>query len=173
MTAQAGRGSRRAGTAASDARKGTSGAGQVADLSQVPELASIIGYRLRRAQLAVFQDFLETFERMQLRPAEFSVLALLARTPGRKQSEIAAQLGIKRANFVTLMDGLERRGLAERRKVVGDKRSHSLHLTPAGARFVERMVKVWAEHEQRFIGRLGGPAARNQLLELLERITAD
>ena len=136
----------------------------------IPPMAAIIGYKLRRAQLVVFQDFIETFARMKLRPAEFSVLTLIATTPGQKQSEIAAQLGIKRANFVALMDGLEKRKLAERRKAEGDKRSHSLHLTPEGVRFVEKMVAVWNTHETRMVERLGGVEERDKLLGLLDRL---
>jgi len=90
--------------------------------------------------------------------------------PGQKQSEIAEQLGIKRANFVALMDGLERRGLAERRKAAGDKRSHSLHLTAQGRHFVEKMVSVWSAHEGRLVERLGGAAERDRLIGLLDRI---
>ncbi len=137
---------------------------------EVPDFASIIGYRLRRAQLMVFQDFIESFAAVPLRPAEFSVLVLIARVPGLKQSEIAAQLGIKRANFVTLMDGLERRGFAERRKSPDDKRSHSLHLTEEGASFVKRMLPLWEGHERRLIERLGGEAERDLLIALLDRI---
>ncbi|MGQ2927458.1 MAG: MarR family winged helix-turn-helix transcriptional regulator [Neoaquamicrobium sediminum] len=136
-------------------------------------MAEIVGYKLRRAQLFVFQDFIETFEKMKLRPAEFSVLALIARTPGQKQTEIAEQLGIKRANFVALMDSLERRGLAERRKAEGDKRSHSLHLTPEGTQFVDKMSTVWRTHEERLVERLGGPEARATLLDLLGRLLGE
>ena len=136
----------------------------------MPEMSSIIGYMLRRAQLNVFQDFIKSFARLKLRPAEFSVLNLIAQTPGQKQTEIAEQLGIKRANFVALMDGLEKRGLAERRKSPEDKRSHSLHLTPEGERFVEAMFAVWNAHESRMVERLGGEAARDRLIELLERL---
>lgn len=139
----------------------------------IPAMREIIGYRLRRAQLFVFQDFLETFAKMKLRPAEFSVLTLIAQTPGQKQTEIAGQLGIKRANFVALMDGLERRGLAERRKAESDKRSHSLHLTPEGVRFTQKMAKVWNAHEERMIARLGGAEGRDMLLKLLDRLTTD
>lgn len=139
----------------------------------IPEMGVIIGYQLRRAQLAVFQDFIETFAKMKLRPAEFSVLALIARKPGQKQTEIAEQLGIKRANFVALMDGLEQRGLAERRKAQGDKRSHSLHLTPEGVRFAAKMTATWNTHEQRLIDRLGGVEERDALLRLLDRLLHD
>lgn len=136
----------------------------------IPEMSGIIGYALRRAQLAVFQDFIDTFAKLKLRPAEFSVLALIARTPGQKQTEIAEQLSIKRANFVALMDSLERRGLAERRKAASDKRSHSLHLTPEGERFVARMADIWAEHERRLVEQLGGEDARDTLLVLLRKL---
>jgi len=145
--------------------------GQVPEL-QLPEMGEIIGYKLRRAQLLVFQDFIEAFAKLKLRPAEFSVLALIARTPGQKQTEIAEQLGIKRANFVALMDGLEKRGLAERRKAPADKRSHSLHLTPEGRRFVDKMAAVWRAHEDRMIARLGGPEERATLLRLLDQLLA-
>ena len=138
----------------------------------LPEREMIIGYKLRRAQLLVFQDFLRSFAKMKLRPAEFSVLAMIARTPGLKQSEIAEAFGIKRANFVALMDGLEARGLADRRKGDVDRRSHSLHLTPEGERFVRKMVAVWHDHEERMIERLGGAQERDRLIELLERLLA-
>ena len=137
---------------------------------EIPPMATIIGYKLRRAQLFVFQDFIETFSKMKLRPAEFSVLAIIAGTPGLKQSEIAEMLGIKRANFVALMDSLEKRGLAERRKAATDRRSHSLHLTPEGTKFVRRMTAIWEEHENRLIDRLGGLAERDRLIELLDRV---
>jgi hypothetical protein len=40
------------------------------------ETLGMIGYRLRRAQLSVFQLFLTMFEQLELRPAEYSVLVL-------------------------------------------------------------------------------------------------
>lgn len=138
----------------------------------LPDRDSIIGYKLRRAQLVVFQDFLQTFGEMKLRPAEFSVLSMIARQPGLKQTDIAEALGIKRANFVSLMDGLEARGLADRRKGDVDRRSHSLHLTAKGRRFVREMMEVWNTHENRMIERLGGTAERDRLIELLDRLLA-
>ena len=141
-----------------------------APATEMPDKEGIVGYKLRRAQLVVFHDFLQTFARMKIRPAEFSVLSMIARTPGLKQTEIAEALGIKRANFVALMDGLEARGLADRRKGGADRRSHALHLTPEGERFVRKMLVVWHEHEDRMIDRLGGPQERDRLIELLDRL---
>jgi len=134
---------------------------------------SIIGYKLRRAQLAVFQDFLDTFAAMRLRPAEFSVLSLIGTLPGRKQAELAEGLGIKPANLVPLIDAMEKRGLAERRRDESDRRTYRLYLTLEGEGFVARMHEVWRAHEERFVARLGGKRERDRLIEMLDRILGD
>lgn len=131
----------------------------------------IIGYRLRRAQLAVFQRFLAVFDDLQLRPADYSVLVLIADNPGRKQTEIAEALGIKRANFVTLAHGLEERGLIERRASTGDKRANALHLTTAGASFLASAQMMHEAMEAELVDRLGGAEQRDHFLALLDRLT--
>ncbi len=131
----------------------------------------MIGYRLRRAQLSVFQRFTMVFETLAIRPAEYSVLVLVDDSPGRKQSEIAAALGIKRANFVALAQGLEARGLIERLNIESDRRANALHLTPAGRSFLAKARALHDQLESEFVERLGGRAQRDQLLELLERLT--
>ncbi|MEQ8447068.1 MAG: MarR family winged helix-turn-helix transcriptional regulator [Pelagibacterium sp.] len=130
----------------------------------------IVGYRLRRAQLSVFQRFLAAFEALDLRPAEYSALALIGDNPGRKQTEIAEILGIKRANFVALINGLEGRGLTERRAAREDRRANALYLTTDGARFLEKARAVQDDFEADCITRLGGPKARDTLLDLLGRL---
>lgn len=133
-------------------------------------MGTAIGYLLRRAQVQVFQDFSETFVPLGIRPAEFSALARIAECAGQRQTELAEGLGINPANMVTLLDGLERRGLVERRKSETDRRSHSVYLTDEGAKFVQQMGKLWRDHETRQVERLGGRAERDQLLALLKRL---
>lgn len=140
------------------------------DRPRLPCMTSLLDFKLRRAQLLVHQDFAGALAKLKLRPAEFSVLAMIARYPGQKQTTIADKLGIKRANFVFLMDGIEARGLAVRHKDKSDRRSHSLYLTDEGVSFVERMVALWQEHENRIVASLGGPENRDQLLRLLDRL---
>lgn len=132
---------------------------------------SIIGYRLRRAQLQVFQRFMAVFEAMNLRPAEYSVMVLIDDNPGRKQTEIAEALGIKRANFVTLVHGLEERGLIERRPALGDKRANALHLTVEGCSFLSSARRIHDAMEQDMINRLGGEQSRDLFISLLDRIS--
>lgn len=138
---------------------------------QTDATSSVIGYRLRRAQLSVFQRFLDVFAELRIRPAEYSVLVLVGDNPGRKQTEIAQVLGIKRANFVTLIHGLEARGLIERRASAGDKRANALHLTGTGRSFVANARLLHDTLEADLIERLGGERSRDRLLALLDQLT--
>jgi DNA-binding MarR family transcriptional regulator len=135
-------------------------------------LTCLIGYMLRRAQIAVFQDVFRAFATVGIRPAQFSVLTVIARNPGRTQSQVAAALGIKRTNFVALIDGLERRGLAERRPAPSDRRSHALHLTDAGRATVRRLNRMVERLEAGMIRRIGRDR-RAVLLDLLSRLAED
>jgi Transcriptional regulators len=133
-------------------------------------MAEAVGFRLRRAQLAVYQDFNETFAAKGLRPTDFAVLLLLSKNPGLKQSEVAEALGIQRANFVAIIDGLEQKGLAERRKSESDRRVQSLFITPAGLDYLDEIRPIVREHEDRIIERLGGREARDLLNSLLIKL---
>lgn len=137
---------------------------------QTEDTTDVIGYRLRRAQLSVFKNFIAAFEAFDLRPAEYSVLVLIAKNPGRKQTEFAEVLGIKRANFVTLINRLEKRGLTERRIAAGDRRANALHLTPAGVAFVARIRKTQDAFESQYIEKVGGIEQRDALFSLLDRL---
>jgi DNA-binding MarR family transcriptional regulator len=135
-------------------------------------LTCLIGYMLRRAQIAVFQDVFRAFAELGIRPAQFSVLTVIAHNPGRTQSQVSAALGIKRTNFVALIDSLERRGLAERRPAPSDRRSHALHLTDAGKATVRRLNRMVDKLEAGMIRRIGRDR-RIVLLELLGRLADD
>lgn len=134
-------------------------------------VTEIIGYRLRRAQIQVFQEFMARFADFDMRPSEYSVLALIASNPGSKQIEIAKALGIKRANFVALINTLEARGLVDRRQPANDRRSHALFLTAAGEAMMVTLDAAQAAFEADCVARLGGPEARDQLMGLLARLT--
>ena len=132
-------------------------------------LTRLIGYMLRRAQIAVFQEAFRAFAAVGIRPAQFSVLTVIAHNPGRTQSQVAAALGIKRTNFVALLDSLERRGLALRRPAPADRRSHALYLTDAGKATLRRLSTMVERLEARMIGQIGRDG-RTELLRLLRAL---
>jgi DNA-binding MarR family transcriptional regulator len=113
-------------------------------MGQQPEL---IGYVMRRAQIAIFQDFGRTFASFGVRPAQFAALTAIERNPGLKQTEISAALGIKRTNFVAMCDELQTLGLANRRALSNDRRSNALYLTRKGERLTGELRRACRLHE--------------------------
>lgn len=137
------------------------------------DLAGHLGYGLKRAQLRVFEGFMESVAPLKLTPAQFSVLMLLDSNVGRNQTEIAAALGILRPNFVPLLDGLESRGLCKRKRSTDDRRSHVLVLTDKGrTTLAEAKQLVAIKHEKR-LAELLTNAERTQLLTLLDRLARE
>ena len=130
------------------------------------ELNGHVGYFLRRLQVAVFSNFIRTLEPMDVRPAQYSVLVLIAANPGRSQSAIGQALNIERARLARMLHEFERRKWIERRASPDDRRSHSLFLTESGAKALARIRELAARHEERMI-ELIGRERRLLLLDLL------
>jgi DNA-binding MarR family transcriptional regulator len=133
---------------------------------KLAELNDRVGYFLRRLQVALFKDFIRTLAPMDVRPAQYSVLILIAANPGRSQAAIGRALGIERARLARMLHELERRKWIERRPSAGDGRSHSLFLTGTGEKALARIKALSACHEKQMI-ELIGPKRRVLLLELL------
>jgi DNA-binding MarR family transcriptional regulator len=159
--------------ASGTARKDVAEAPAESTALQLGELSDLLGYSLKRAQLKVFEDFLRCVAPLQLTPAQFSVMLLLEKNPGRNQTEIANTLGILRPNFVAMLDGLESRDLCARIRSTNDRRSHILVLTEKGRAVLARAKKlVAAKHEAR-LNELLGPANRAALLTMLAKIATE
>lgn len=114
-----------------------------------------LGYVMRRAQIAVFEDFIATCASADIRPGQYSALTVIDCNPGLSQADIAVALGIKTPNVVAMLNGLERRGLVTRTVSSTDKRRHELALTSEGGRLLARLHKLADAHEQRLIDRVG------------------
>jgi DNA-binding MarR family transcriptional regulator len=132
-------------------------------------LADYLGYALRRAQMASVTGFLEAMQSVDLRPTQFAVLILIQQNPGVRQTEVCAALGLQKANFVPLLNELQRRGLAVRKEGVPDRRSSALHLTEHGEAVLQQASELHTQWEARLVARLGA-GGREQLLELLKKL---
>lgn len=137
---------------------------------QLGELSEQLGYVLKRAQLKVFENFLRCMASLQLTPAQFSVLLLVEKNPGRNQTEIASTLGILRPNFVAMLDNLESRDLCARIRSTNDRRSHILVLTDKGKAVLARAKKLVATKHEARLNELLGQANREALLGMLSKI---
>jgi DNA-binding MarR family transcriptional regulator len=132
-------------------------------------LEGTLGFTIRICQLKVFDDFIDRLARRDLRPAEFSILCLIADNPGCRASRLAEYLWIKQPNFVPLVAGLEQRKLVLRRRSETDRRFHDLFLTALGRRVVAKAKIVVADQEQYLTDRLGRKK-RDELLEALRTV---
>jgi DNA-binding MarR family transcriptional regulator len=134
-------------------------------------LSDHIGFVLRRAQLSVFQDFQQAVDGLDLTPAGYSVLVILGRHPGMRQNKLTELLALKPANCVTLINGLEKRGLVVREKVKVSGRAVALSLTEDGHLLLAKADDRVDAHMARMRERLGeADAAR--LLALLHKLVA-
>jgi len=131
------------------------------------DTANHLGYYLRRAQVWTFQDFIRAFSAVDIRPAQYSVLNVIAANPGVSQTAVARALGIERARLVRLLDKLEARGLTTRSKAINDRRSHNLHLTVKGRNFLDRLKSLADAHEARVAEKFG-----SENCEILRRLLA-
>ena len=136
------------------------------DLGQLPDL---VGYALRQAQLAVFRDFLRAFAKFDIRPVQYGVLSVIERNPGLKQQDVCLAIGIRRANFVSLLDELEHRRLAKRGPSAHDQRASALYLTDKGKALMRKLRKTNRDHEKRITSGLS-PEKRRLLIRTLNKV---
>src|SRR5258706_10809078 len=130
----------------------------------------MVGYRVRRAQQAVFRDVAASVAAGQrdISPGRVGLLFLVEANPGVTQSRLAQAVQIERSTMVGVLHALEARGLLERRRG-RDRRTNGLWLTRAGAELTLRLKRRIAAHERRVTAPLSA-RERGQLLRLLEKL---
>lgn len=91
-------------------------------------------------------QFAERLADLDLTPPLVGLLRVIAREPGRSQQALAKQLGTPATRLVALVDGLEQRGVIERRRNPDDRRLHAIYLTEAGGRLMGEIGQVAVAH---------------------------
>ena len=132
-------------------------------------LDRLLGYNLRRAQVAVFANFADWMSSYEITPGQLGTLGLIQANPGVTQTVLGEALGVKRASVVPLLDRLERRGLLVRKTLSRDRRSNALYLTPGGESLLRELQPQLAEHEREIACELSAEEVR-QLQSALRRI---
>lgn len=140
------------------------------DRLELGVLPGLIGYQLRLAQIALFRDFAASLGEFDITPGLFGVLVTIESNPDLKQQALANATQLDRSTVVSVIDGLERRGLVERRAVANDRRSNALRLTAEGAALLRKLKRRVAEHEKRLAL---SDDERQTLIALLQKIFPD
>lgn len=136
------------------------------DLGRLPDL---LGYQLRRAQIAAFQNFADTVGAAGVTPGGYGLMVIVASNEGLSQTRLARALGIDGSTMVAMIDRLEENGWIERRRSETDRRTHALHLTAEGIGQLARLTPKVEAHEAELARDLSA-ADKKRLLELLAKI---
>ncbi len=132
-------------------------------------LDELIGYALRRAQLKVAQGLIDELSSFDLRPAQFSALVVIEASPGLMQTDLARILAIEPPQVVTLLNKLEKMGLAVRVRCKPDKRSYGIFLSKAGETQLKQLKAIVKQSDLTATATLSDEE-RAQLLGLLQKI---
>ncbi|WEJ69847.1 MarR family transcriptional regulator [Pseudomonas sp. PSE14] len=132
-------------------------------------LDNYVGYALRRAQLSVFQHLVNELAKFDLRPAQFTALAIIESNPGLMQADLARALSVEPPQLVPLLNKLETRALAVRVRCKPDKRSYGIFLSKAGETLLKQLKDVALQSDLEATAGLSD-AEREQLLGLLQKI---
>lgn len=120
-------------------------------------------------------DLLAAFEkilgRIGLSQGRFLTLIVMNRTPGKalNPSSLAQLLGVTRATMTGLLDGLEIKGLIERRTQKEDRRKVGVILTDDGRRILDNILPEYYRYFAKLTTYLD-EGERQTLISLLKKI---
>lgn len=128
-----------------------------------------LGRWIAWAQMKAGEDWIRERE---LSHAQAFVLGYLVQNPGAIQRDIAQVSRTTPASVSSLLQGLERGGLIERRTESGNERSKRVYATPAGERLIAGFDTAIAAADETILAPLDRPE-RTRLHALLTKITAE
>ena len=132
-------------------------------------LDDLLGYVLRRAQLAGFEAFHRATAGVDITPPRYTALTIVGANPGLSQTDLGAALGTARSGAMLLTNWFAAHGLAERRRRNGDGRAWGLYLTARGKVLIAKLARRVSAHDAAFAGQLA-PRELAQLKKLLGKL---
>ncbi|MER6006742.1 MarR family transcriptional regulator [Nonomuraea angiospora] len=115
--------------------------------------------------------FAERVADLGVAPSDVGILRMILMSPGRSQQSLAEELGVVPSRVVTLLDGLQDKGLVERRRNPADRRNYALYLTEEGTRMMSAVRDLGATHEDDLLAALD-PSERARLATMLQAVAA-
>jgi DNA-binding MarR family transcriptional regulator len=135
------------------------------------ELADSEVFLLGRLGYGLKRHAAEEVEAVGFSLYDYSVMALLADGKCQAQASIADVLQLDRSQLVGMLDGLEERGLIERRRDPIDRRRHRVTLTTAGEGELAKLRELMQRIEEEFLAPLD-TESRDTLYGLLSKLAS-
>jgi len=130
-----------------------------------------LGFRVRRLHHLLSLRVEQAFATYGLRPGSLTMMVLISANPGYSQVELSRIGNLDKSAIVTIVDELEKRGLAIRGRSLSDRRRNSLSLTAEGEKLMKEMHALAMATEQPLRDGLS-PGEFDQLFGLLEKARA-
>jgi DNA-binding MarR family transcriptional regulator len=106
------------------------------------DIEKSVGFLLAKAYQRACALFKEEFDRYDLTPQQFGLLAFLWIKDGLSQTELSVRSQIDRTTMGGIIDRLEKEGLEERRPHPDDRRAYLVFLTAKGKSLEEELCTV-------------------------------
>ncbi|MEM1132821.1 MAG: MarR family transcriptional regulator [Pseudomonadota bacterium] len=107
---------------------------------------------------------------LNMSPARFQILQALKQGGALSMVEVADRLSVTKRNITTLVDGLEKEGLAVRRPHPTDRRSTLVELTSAGEALFTKAAALQKEHLEELLANLE-PSRQKDMAQALTDLT--
>ena len=98
-----------------------------------------------------------------------NILTLLHEAGPMAQAELCRRLHLSKQTVASVIDSLEKRGMAARRVPAGDRRSREVALTDAGSAFARELSESLHSFEKRALSMLA-PAEQEALVDTTHRL---
>lgn len=131
-----------------------------------------LGLLLRRAHWHAAEVMFEALRPLGIELRHFAVLNVLVDQGPTVQKDLVAATGADKAGIMRVVDDLERRQLAVRKAVPGDRRARSVAITPAGRELFRNAHRAAVPLAERLVSELG-PDDAKRLTELLTRLVSN
>ena len=146
--------------------------GAAADPAAPAGLSGVLGYLLAQASVAANEVFMrQVGEVFDLRPVEYTVLALVCENPGVSSARLAQMLSVSAPNITVWIDRLAGRGFVQREPSAVDRRERLLRATDEGAQLAARATERLIGGEREAYSHLSF-GERAILAELLLKLVA-
>ncbi|MEU0644171.1 MarR family winged helix-turn-helix transcriptional regulator [Streptomyces umbrinus] len=127
-----------------------------------------LGLLLRQAHWRAAAVMSEALRPLGIELRHFAVLIVLVDRGPTVQRDLAAATGTDKAGIMRVVDDLERKGLAVRKSVPGDRRVRAVEITPQGAELFDAAHAGAAAPAESLVAGLK-PGEPEQLTDLLTR----
>ncbi|KAB8192667.1 MarR family transcriptional regulator [Nonomuraea phyllanthi] len=127
-----------------------------------------LGLLLRQAHWRAASVMTEALRPLGIELRHFAVLIVLIDRGPTVQRDLAAATGSDKAGIMRVVDDLERKGLAVRKSVPGDRRVRAVEITPQGLALFDAAHVAAEPLAERLVAGLG-PGEAEQLKDLLTR----